>query len=309
MYLKNCALRSVLLGFSCLLFSVSTLAQFPLDDPKTACSHQVQVATVGTLIFKAYKNDGTGDACLQVIRNGKVIFRRTLGNDGSYTLGQQGDQFGPAIANGSDVTGRGNSNMLVSFYTGGAHCCLLYYVFELEPDFKLIATLDAGSGDGSRFQLIDGKYYFVGADWTFSYWQSSFADSPAPKVIVGFVDAPNGGGYHLDLDKMRKPEPTPEEWQRDLSEARNAFRESNPFSGGIGSQLWGHMLDFIYEGHSDLAWKVFDESWPSRRRGKGEFLSDFCSQLKTSPYWLDLKTVIPDPPQSCANARPARTGL
>jgi hypothetical protein len=307
--LKGIVVRSVLLAFSCIPFSISAYAQFPPDEPKTACSHQVQVASVGELIFKAYKNGGTGDACLQVFQNGKVIFRRTLGNDGSYVLGQEKDENGPNIPNGSDLTGRGHPDMLVSFYTGGAHCCLLYYVFELEPVFRLIATLDAGSGDGSRFQRIDGKFYFVGADWTFSYWQSSFADSPAPGVTVGFVDDANGGAYHLALDKMSRPEPTPEEWKNALSEARNAFTESDPFSGGIGSQVWGYMLHFIYEGHSDLAWRIFNESWPTRRAGKDKFLSDFCSQLKTSPYWPDLKTIIADPPRSCANARPARTGL
>jgi hypothetical protein len=308
LYLKSFVLRLILLGFCCLPFSTSASAQFPPDDPKTACSHQVQVAPVGEIVFKAYKNDRTGDACLQVFRNGRVIFRRTLGNGGSYVLGQQSDEYGPAIPNGKDITGRGNPDMLVGFYTGGAHCCVLYYVFELEPVFKLIATLDAGSGDLSRFHQIDGKFYFVGADWTFSYWKSSFADSPAPGVIVGYIDDPNGGGFHLALDKMRKPDPTPEEWNKALSEARNAFSESNPFSGGIGSQLWGHMLDFIYEGHSDFAWRLFDESWPSSRKGKDKFLADFCSQLKMSPYWPDLKSIIPNPPPSCANARPAPTG-
>jgi hypothetical protein len=309
LYLKNFALRSVLLGFSCLPFSISASAQIPPDNPKTACLHQVQVASIGELIFKSYKNDKTGDACLQVFRNGKVIFRRTLGNGGSYVLGQEKDENGPYIPDGTDVTGSGHPNMLVSLYTGGAHCCLLYYVFELEPELKLIATLDARDGDGSRFQLIGGKYYFVAGDWTFAYWQSSFADSPAPEVILGFNVEPTGGSYHLALEEMQRPEPNPDGWKKALLEGRQAFGESNPFSGGIGSQLWGNMLNFIYQGHSDLAWKLFDETWPPQKKGKDKFLSDFCSQLKTSPYWLDLKTIIPNPPPSCANARPARTGL
>lgn len=295
-------------GFSCLSFLISASAQFPPDVPKTACSHQVQVASIGDLIFKAYKSDETGDACLQVMRNGQVIFRRTLGNDGYYVLGQQKDGYGPYIPNGTDVTGRGHPNMLVSFYTGGAHCCTLYYVFELSPKLKLVATLDAQDGDFSRFRIIDGKYYFATEDWTFAYWQSSFADSPAPEIILGFKDDATGGSYHLALEEMERPAPNPDEWKKALLMGRQAFGESNPFSGGIGSRLWGNMLSFIYQGHSDLAWKLFDEAWPPGRQGKEKFLSDFCSQLKTSPYWPDLKTVIPDPPPSCANARPARTG-
>jgi hypothetical protein len=307
LYRKSSVLVQLLLGFSYLLVSTSTFAQFPPDDPKSACSKQIQIATVGDFVFKAYKNDNTGDACLQVLRNGKVIFRRATGNDGRYVLGQDKDEYGPYIANGTDITGRGNHVMLVSYYTGGAHCCWLYYVFELEPVFRLVATLAVGSGDGSRFKKIDGRFYLVAFDWTFSYWHSSFADSPAPKVMVGFVDDANGGGFHLALDKMRRPEPTCEEWKKALSEAHNAFGVNNPFSGGIGPQLWGHMLDFIYEGHSDLAWKLLNESWPSRQAGKEKFLSDFCSQLKTSDYWPDLKTIVLDSPSSCANARPKHT--
>lgn len=307
--MRRLVLRSIWVVLCCLLFSLSASAQFPPDDVKTACSHQVQVASADGYIFKAYRNDSTGDACLRVTRNGRLVFRRTLGNDGSYTLGQHGDQYGPAIPDGQDITGRGYPDMLVSFYTGGAHCCLLYYVFELAPAFRLIATLDAGSGDGSRFQLMKEKYYFVGIDWTFSYWKSSFADSPAPGVILGFVTDPSGGAYHLALKQMSKPAPTPQEWKVMISEARNAFGDNNSFSGGIGSELWGHMLAFIYSGNSHLAWKLFDESWPPSRAGKDEFLIDFCSQLKTSPYWADLKTEILDMPPSCANAPPKRTGL
>lgn len=295
-------------GYFCLLFLIPASAQFPPDAPKTACTHQVQVASIADLIFKAYKNDDTGDACLRVMQNGKEIFRRTLGNDGYYALGQQKDGYGPYIPNGADITGRGHPNMLVSFYTGGAHCCLMYYVFELEPKLKLIATLDAEDGDGSRVRIIDGGYYFETEDWTFTYWQSSFADSPAPRVILGFKDDATGGSYHLALKEMERPAPDPDVWKKTLKESRQAFGESNPFSRGIGSALWGNMLSFIYQGHSDLAWKLFDEAWPLERKGKDKFLSDFCSQLKTSPYWPDLNTIILDAPPSCAIARPARTG-
>jgi hypothetical protein len=297
-------MRSVWICLCSLMFSLAASAQFAADDARTACLHQVQVVSADGFVFKAYKNDAAGDACLQVSRAGRVIFRRTLGNDGSYTLGQHGDEYGPAIPDGKDITGRGYPNMLVSFYTGGAHCCLLYYVFELAPRFRLITTLDAEDGDASRFQLIDGKYYFVGADWTFSYWRTSFMDSPAPSVTLGFVDDPSGGTYHLALDKMNKPAPTPREWTEALSQARDAFGQTNPFSDEIGSELWRRMLDFIYEGHSGLAWTLFNESWPVGRKGKNKFLADFCSQLKTSPYWHDLKDSIPNMPANCAKAPP-----
>jgi hypothetical protein len=297
------------LSLSTPLFS---FAQIGADDPGTACARDYQktIVPMGTLTFRTYANQLTGDACLQVLRMGKVIFRRTIGNDGNYTLGQAADRRSgaPRISNGTDITGRGHPDMIVSFYTGGAHCCSLYYIFELEPRFKLLATLDGEDG-GGYFKSMGGSYYFLTNDWPFAYWKTSFSDSPAPEIILRFADEPRGGGYHLALDKMQRPHPTIEEWNTRLREAHEAFGESNPFSDGIGSYLWGNMLELIYEGHSELAWKLLDESWPADRKGKNSFLSDFCSQLKTSPYWPDLQPSIPNSPQVCTEARPKNTGM
>jgi len=312
MFVRDRALLPVLSGLFWLAASTSVFAQFDADIPKTACiqNQETQTATVGKFVFRAYRNDKTGDACLKVFHDGKVVFKRTLGNAGYYKLGQPDDtdEKVPAILNGTDITGRGYPDMIVSFYTGGAHCCLLYYVFELEPELKLLATLDAEDGDGAHFALIDRQYYFIANDWTFAYWQSSFAGSPAPEVILRYVGETNGGSYHLAFEKMERPEPTAEEWNKAIEDARSAFGEPNPFSGGIGTNLWGEMLEFIYHGHSELAWKLFDESWPRTRKGKTQFLADFCSQLKRSSYWPDLKGDIKNAPAACVNVRSARTG-
>jgi hypothetical protein len=313
MFVSRYAFRAVLMGLVWTAMPIVLFAQFEASDPNAACSgdHQKAVASVDRFVFRTYQNDQVGDSCLQVFDHGKLIFKRTLGNAGAYTLGQPADESEktPSIPGGTDITGRGYPDMIVSFYTGGAHCCLFFQVFELEPEFRLLATLDAEDGDLAHFERIQGKYYFRAADWTFAYWRSSFAGSPAPEVILGFMDDAKGGGYHLALDKMKRPEPTSEEWAKKLQDARNAFAGSNPFPDGIDSELWGSMLDFIYQGHSDLAWKIFDQSWPSGKKGKDKFLSDFCSQLKLSPYWSDVEKNMRDAPQSCVNAQPAQTGI
>jgi hypothetical protein len=297
----------------CLAFSQIFLAA-QADNPANAClrSNLKDSAKVGQYSFRSYKNLA-GDACLQVSRDGKVIFRRTLGNAGYFALGQSANKEWkvPAIANGTDITGRGHPDMIVSFYTGGAHCCTFHYIFELDPEFKLLATLDAEDGDFAHFSPLDGEphYYYLAYDWTFAYWRESFAGSPAPAVILQFEDDGKSGNYHLALDKMRRPEPSQDEWKKATKEARDAFTENNPFDEGIGPELWGHMLNLIYSGHSDLAWKLFDEAWPTKKSGKEKFLSDFCSQLKISPYWPDLEKSIPAMPAACSKAPPRNTGM
>jgi hypothetical protein len=49
---------------------------------------------------------------------------------------------------------------------------------------------------------------------------------------------------------------------------------------------------------------LFDQAWPPRRPGKDKYLAGFCAQLKTSPYWPQLKTTILNPPPACATSTP-----
>jgi hypothetical protein len=287
-------------------------AQYPALDAAKACSagNKTDEVRLGEIVFRTY-NQANDGACLQVIREGKVIFQRTNDTGGWFKIGQAANQdWGwPAIANGADITGRGHPDLIVSHFTGGAHCCTSHYVFELEPAFKLLATLDAEDSDGAYFSDLDHDhhYYYLANDWTFSYWQASFADSPAPAVILRFEDDAKDGGYHLALDKMAQPAPKAADWDKEIKEARAAFSAGNQFSGGIGSKLWGDMLDLIYAGHSDLAWRLFDATWPAARTGKDKFLADFCSQLKTSPYWPGLREGIPSAPPACSIAGPKNT--
>jgi hypothetical protein len=216
-------------------------AQFPSQDPAKACSleHLKDSAKVGRFVFTTYENVQSGDRCLQVLKDGKVIFRRTNDNGGEFTLGQPADKergVTEAIANGTDITGRGRPDMIVSLYTGGAHCCVMHYVFELEPDFKLLATLDAEDSWRAHFSDLDHNqhYYYLANDWTFAYWRECFALSPSPPVILRFDENAKGGGYHLALDKMKLPAPTAAEWDKTVQEGRAAFSQDNPFSGGIG---------------------------------------------------------------------------
>ncbi len=96
-------------------------------------------------------------------------------------------------------------NLVVNEWTGGAHCCYKFYVFQIGKRFRKIAILDAGDGDLAHFEYIKGKQklVFIAADWTFAYWHTSFMQSPAPEVILAYQN----DSYVLDFDLMRKLPP------------------------------------------------------------------------------------------------------
>jgi hypothetical protein len=196
--------------------------------------------------------------------------------------------------------------MIASEYSGGAHCCMTHYVFELEPQFKLLATLYDADDDLAHFQrAADGRYDYITADWTFAYWPDCFACSPSALVKLRWIDDKNGGGFHLAMDKMQKPAPTQKQWNTALSEAQKAAKNHNINS--IGTTMWQTVLDLLYSGHSDLAWKFVNSLGPTAQQKPLPTLSDFCSLLKKSLYWPDLKPTLKDTPAACADSGPERS--
>ena len=147
-------------------------------------------------------------------KNGSLIYRKNEAS--AYSIGNniEGAPGIAVIKPGTDVTGSGQPEVIVGSWSGGAHCCFSFQILQLGRDFRVLAKLDAKDSGGAHFEDInhDGKYEFIANDWTFAYWRTSFAESPAPEVILrpkpaesGYVD------YQLALDLMRKPAPTQEQ--------------------------------------------------------------------------------------------------
>ena len=304
----------MLSGALLFLPAASLAAQFPVENPRTVCTsrYEKDKAKVGQFVFRTYEVKASGKACLQVFHDDKVIFRRTNDNDGWFRLGQRADKGDgvPAIPNGTDITGRGYPDMIVSTYSGGAHCCLSHFVFELESKFRLLATLQAEDSWPAYFAANDegNHYYYFARDWTFSYWPGSFAGSPNHSVVLEYRSDDRGGGFHLAVDKMKRPVPTPREWQSGLDAVQNELAlEQKGYANSLPNVLWQEVMDLIYTGHSDLAWKFLDEVGPQAQQGNYPDLADFCSRLKTSPYWADLELTLRDVPPACTNAEPDKS--
>jgi hypothetical protein len=296
-------------------------AQGPIDPYSDVCYwlNLKEASIVGGWDFHAYKDGDTGKACLEIrrgSRDGPVVYRKTVASFGEFRLGQKANPAYdiPRIEDGTDLTGRARPDMIVTTWSGGPHCCFYHMIFELKPELKVVARIDDGDGDLAHFEDLDGngRYYYKGNDWTFAYWDASLEDSAAPAVVLRFVDDDQGGRYHIVMDKMHTPEPTPEQWKKAVQDAGEAFVGGSNFGDGTGSKLWSNMVNMIYTGHSKLAWKLLDETWLTpdqslaQAPNKEKFLSGFCSQLKTSQYWADMEKTLEDVPPACTVAKPVR---
>lgn len=288
--------------------SGNLFAQQPGGDaaPVCAAKNLGGTVTVGELKISAFS--AVAADCLQVTSGTQVLYRGAIEGGGTLKLGQTGsDNDIPGIADGADVTGRGHPDLIVSVFTGGAHCCTSHYLYELAPTVRLVARLNDADDDMAHFgrDPKDRKYYYYTADWTFRYWPTCFACSPSEDVILRFVDDANGGAYHVAFDKMQKPAPKQSAWNNELRTAQKAVQAGAV--DDVGQAMWGVVLNLLYTGHSDLAWKFVDAVGPEAQQKPFASLADFCSLLKKSPYWADLGPTLQGAPAPCAYTAAAGT--
>ena len=216
------------------------------------------------------------EGSFEIIKNGIQVY---AGSGYRFEIEEPGDS---AWVIGDDITGDGQPNLIVSEWTGGAHCCSLVHIFEIGSNFRHIQTIDAKHGPSPRFfKNLDDRpdLEFLMFDWTFAYWKACFARSPAPTIILKY----NGKQYEIACDLMRELSLSP----RDLNQLSTEIKllwlgwtEYHP-----PSILWTEMLNLIYTGNMFQAWDLIDLSWPEGIGGKEQFIEEFKLQLQESPFW------------------------
>lgn len=254
-------------------------------------------------IFKPYAarvfgdrtaNDGS-DAYFEVLKDGKRIYmQKAAGTGDKFFIGTmyQEDPDAALVKMGTDITGDGQPDLVVSEWSGYANCCLTLHIFELAPSFRELASIDAQFGDTGPHFIPDktskSKALVIQIhDWTFANWNTDFADSPAPTVFLRYSD----GKYRVAPDLMRGQVLAAPSLESRADEVRNYAPSADGGSWGrtdVSPQLWATMLDLIYSGHDSAAWKFLDTAWPAKMQGKEAFASAFRAQLAKSPYASEI---------------------
>jgi hypothetical protein len=198
--------------------------------------------------------------------------------------------------------------LLITSYSGGAHCCFSYRVVSLGKSFAADQIDSAGApislngiGDGDA---PDITY----ADMGFAYWNTDFASSPAGQVRLAW----DKDRYHL-VEPKQQPAPGAAviaAWQSEMTAAIKAIPSpyvsiADQNNGKEGPQLdpviWSHLLDLIYAGYPEMAVDLFNKAWPAEVKGKETFWQDFVAQMQDSSVlwqpWDLAKVLKPDLPK------------
>jgi hypothetical protein len=242
---------------------------------------------------RIYKDPGAPRGELEVRKKGKLVCVREGGWFTVEPSSARGDER--AVAFGRDIDGNGVPDLLVSEFSGGAHCCVWVYLYELGEKFRKLGEIDLRDG-GFRPGSVTGtdgreRVILTAGDYTFAYWRYPFSDTCHPEIKLEFRD----GTFRIARDLMPRPAPAAAEMRAKADEVLNSEnwtgipnREPEP-----PSILYGYMLDLIYGGNASLAWEFFDMAWKPGFPEKDEYLADFRKRLATSLWWEDVRALNP----------------
>jgi hypothetical protein len=177
---------------------------------------------------RVYESDETMEGSFEILRRGRRVYSAS---GGSFGIDKPHFDGTTSVLSrmGRNITGDGQPDLVVAEWTGGAHCCSVFRVFEIGQRFRLLDTINAADTEEPAFRDLrgDGALELVMNDHTFAYWNACFAASPAPEVLLRYRDS----RYGLDLDFMRKPVPTTTELTAQADELRSEFEPDGYIDG------------------------------------------------------------------------------
>ena len=286
------ARHAAAMALSAALASAPAAAQSRIDPAtdfakRIAASPPAEITRIGDVEAHLFQRDGKAWILDHLVlkRNGQELLRLSEPNiDIEYERPRENTAIGP--------------DMIVTTYSGGAHCCTMIHVLQFTPTFRR-QTIDIrdsglivepGPNEAPRLRF---------ADYAFAYWKAPFSDSPAPEVVL-YYD-PTRNRYAADGAAMRKKAAERIKLAELASKVQDAFGKTP--GDKLPPVLWRHMLDLIYTGQAKAAWDLLDQGWTRDAAGKEQFWDEFRQQLNKSDIWrrfalakvLSAEALIPPP--------------
>ena len=215
--------------------------------------------------------------CLTVVYEGsrRLVTFGTPGTPAAYTLSD---------LSGTDINGDGLPDLVVSAWSGGAHCCYSSGVYSVGEDVKPVLALTTGNCGPGEFEDLDGNgtREFVTCDDRFANMYCTFAESPLPRVIYSYD--PSRGMYVLDTPRFASR--YREELAEALDEAQTWLSESRGQDAGLDKcRLLRPALGLMYSGRLHDGIVLIRGLY--RGSDRDEFERDTVERVRQSPLWVE----------------------
>jgi hypothetical protein len=163
--------------------------------------------------------------------------------------------------------GGGTQQLVIMQYTGGAHCCWIYKIYDLYPKLRLLFDGEKYGIDSIGYELDpkdidgDGKYEFTQAVMTFDYFHMSHASSVFPSAIFSYdekmrIYLPANHRFSSYLLKGLEKDLKRVEEERVKIDPHNLITSESYLSAVL--QV---MLKRIYAGQEAAGWEFFNREY------------------------------------------------
>jgi hypothetical protein len=165
-------------------------------------------------------------------------------------------------ATGQDVNRAGAPELVLEAFSGGAHCCWTYYIVTLGATLQAVA-LENQTGVGFE-QDSQGRYVLHTGDGSFDYFDDlSHAGTVFPDLFLQLdrsvfldVSSLHWPVFQQRIDNARK---------RLTTESLARFKASSGHDSDLmetKSAVLEIVLEYLYGGKSQQAWREFESMWP-----------------------------------------------
>lgn len=179
----------------------------------------------------------------------------------------------------------GHLNLILSKWTGGAHCCFSLQIFDLENGPKKIADVEGGSSapvlkdlDGDGFPEIEVMDDFL------AYRFSSFATTAIGRVVLKYKN----DQFVVAPEFMRKPAaPLMRELSKKIGLWKTIFKKADGTE--IPQSFMQAITDLTFTGNRETALDLIKSVWPTDRPGRDAFIKDYKEALLESRFYSDFE--------------------
>ena len=239
------------------------------------------------LSYQGYDVERSTDAAdrqsfATIRKKGRTI--ATLRNGG---FGKESTRFGLF-----SLLGGASKQLVILQYTGGAHCCWTYRIYDFHPNLRVIFDDENYGLDYLGYELLprdidgDGKFELIQSVMTFDYFHMSHASSVFPVAVFSY----NEKSRTYVPANQRFSAYVLEGLENDLKALESTSRNVNAADVGNKEEYLSAVLRVllkkIYAGDEADAWRFFDTEY--RLSDKTEFKSDIRKALRHDPIYRSL---------------------